>query len=161
MKKTNTKPLLSTKKRSNFDQVAVGVCPHDSAKLGDEIRGSGIGVTRACTKCGHIWYLNKKIRTTKCQTCSADKRKSVANKLDDADAKPYNHTDSRNDIAGVAELADAADLKSAGVILVGSSPSPGTCSNTFNPKIAHQPSPIMTSLRRLLVNPSPFIPLPL
>ncbi len=29
-------------------------------------------------------------------------------------------------IAGVAELADAADLKSAGVILVGSSPTPGT-----------------------------------
>ena len=28
--------------------------------------------------------------------------------------------------AGVAELADAADLKSAGVILVGSSPAPGT-----------------------------------
>jgi transcriptional regulator with XRE-family HTH domain len=28
--------------------------------------------------------------------------------------------------AGVAELADAADLKSAGVILVGSSPTPGT-----------------------------------
>jgi hypothetical protein len=28
--------------------------------------------------------------------------------------------------AGVAELADAADLKSAGEILVGSSPSPGT-----------------------------------
>ena len=29
-------------------------------------------------------------------------------------------------VAGVAELADAADLKSAGVILVGSSPTPGT-----------------------------------
>ncbi len=28
--------------------------------------------------------------------------------------------------AGVAELADAADLKSAGAILVGSSPAPGT-----------------------------------
>ena len=28
--------------------------------------------------------------------------------------------------AGMAELADAADLKSAGEILVGSSPSPGT-----------------------------------
>ena len=28
--------------------------------------------------------------------------------------------------AGVAEQADAADLKSAGVILVGSSPTPGT-----------------------------------
>ena len=28
--------------------------------------------------------------------------------------------------AGVAEVADAADLKSAGAILVGSSPAPGT-----------------------------------
>ena len=28
--------------------------------------------------------------------------------------------------AGVAELADAEDLKSSGAILVGSSPSPGT-----------------------------------
>ena len=31
-----------------------------------------------------------------------------------------------NPQAGVAELADAADLKSAGAILVGSSPTPGT-----------------------------------
>ena len=74
MKKTNTKLLPSTKKRSNFDQVAGGVCPHDSAKLGDEIAGKGVGITRVCTKCGHIWYLNKRIRTCKCQTCSASKR---------------------------------------------------------------------------------------
>ena len=31
--------------------------------------------------------------------------------------------------AGVAELADAADLKSAGATLVGSSPTPGTNPN--------------------------------
>ena len=38
------------------------------------------------------------------------------------------HTNSYNNLsdAGVAELADAADLKSAGAILVGSSPTPGT-----------------------------------
>ena len=37
------------------------------------------------------------------------------------------HTKDYNTLsdAGVAELADAADLKSAGVILVGSSPTPG------------------------------------
>jgi glycerol-3-phosphate acyltransferase PlsY len=61
-------------------------------------------------------------------TCSADKRKAknVADDLDDADVKTYNHTCARNERAGVAELADAADLKSAGAILVGSSPTPGT-----------------------------------
>ena len=35
--------------------------------------------------------------------------------------------------AGMAELADAADLKSAGVILEGSSPSPGTRSGCLTP----------------------------
>ena len=35
---------------------------------------------------------------------------------------PYNYSGD----AGVAELADAADLKSAGATLVGSSPTPGT-----------------------------------
>ncbi len=35
--------------------------------------------------------------------------------------------------AGVAELADAADLKSAGEILVGSSPSPGTTGSFLTP----------------------------
>jgi transcriptional regulator with XRE-family HTH domain len=44
-----------------------------------------------------------------------------ANLLDLPVGNSYN-----NNIAGVAELADAADLKSAGVILVGSSPTPGT-----------------------------------
>jgi hypothetical protein len=74
-KSTNTKPLPSAKRRSNFDQVAAGVCPHDNARLGDEIAGKGVGVTRECSECHHIWYLNKKIRTCKCLTCSANKRK--------------------------------------------------------------------------------------
>jgi len=46
-------------KRTNFDLVAVGVCPHDDDKLGDETRGRGVGVTRVCEKCGHTWYINK------------------------------------------------------------------------------------------------------
>ena len=44
--------------------------------------------------------------------------------LDAYTASTYN-----NFGAGVAELADAADLKSAGVTLVGSSPTPGTNRN--------------------------------
>ena len=62
-------------KRTKYDLVAVGVCPHDNAKLGDEIRGRGVGVTRNCEKCGHRWYLNMKIKTCKCITCSSNKRK--------------------------------------------------------------------------------------
>jgi transcriptional regulator with XRE-family HTH domain len=42
--------------------------------------------------------------------------------LDTLGISTYNSTGS----AGMAEMADAADLKSAGAILVGSSPSPGT-----------------------------------
>ncbi len=41
-------------------------------------------------------------------------------------------------LAGVAESADAADLKSAGAILVGSSPTPGTNRSklvVFSPKL--------------------------
>ena len=54
-------------------------------------------------------------KTAKCLTCSYDK------KLDANITNAYNNTS-----AGVAELADAADLKSAGAILVGSSPTLGT-----------------------------------
>ena len=49
-----------------------------------------------------------------------------------------------NPSAGVAESADAADLKSAGAILVGSSPTPGT-SSLYHPTncplniLSHQP----------------------
>ena len=53
--------------------------------------------------------------------------------------------------AGMAELADAADLKSAGAILVGSSPSPGT-----KQRVNMKPH-----CQRSFSNPSPFIPLPL
>ncbi len=48
--------------------------------------------------------------------------KQNRNILDDCYVTPYNYVVR----AGVAELADAADLKSAGAILVGSSPTLGT-----------------------------------
>jgi hypothetical protein len=73
--------LPSTTKRSNFDLVAAGVCPHDNARLGDEIRGSGVGVTRVCESCGHKWYLNRKIRTCKCLTCSGARRNTTERKI--------------------------------------------------------------------------------
>ena len=49
--------------------------------------------------------------------------------LDACYVTPYNNSIR----AGVAELADAADLKSAGAILVGSSPTPGTIKNKMMP----------------------------
>ena len=77
----NGEILLTTTKRANFDQVAAGVCPHDKARLGDEIRGSGVGFSRTCESCGHTWYLNKKIRTCKCLTCSRSKRNTTERKI--------------------------------------------------------------------------------
>ena len=74
MKKTNTKSSPSTKRASNFALVAAGVCPHDKGTLGAEVKGKGVGTTHTCESCGHTWYLNRKIHTTKCQTCSASKR---------------------------------------------------------------------------------------
>ena len=47
---------------------------------------------------------------------------SYSENLDTLTSKTYNSVSN----AGVAELADAADLKSAGATLVGSSPTPGT-----------------------------------
>jgi len=61
---------------SNFDLVAQGKCPHDNTKLGDEVAGMGEGVTRTCTKCHHVWYLNHKIRTCACRTCQKAKREA-------------------------------------------------------------------------------------
>ena len=64
-------------KHTNFDLVAVGICPHDKERLGEEVRGRGVGVTRTCEACGHTWYINKKIRTFKCLTCSGSKRNTT------------------------------------------------------------------------------------
>ena len=62
------------KKVSNFDLVARGKCPHDDAKLGDEVVGRKIGITRVCSKCKHVWYLNRQIHTCACRTCVASKQ---------------------------------------------------------------------------------------
>ena len=65
------------------------------------------------------------------------KRGDVAKWLRRRFAKPLftgsNPVVASNYFAGVAELADAADLKSAGAILVGSSPTPGTSQTIVNP----------------------------
>ena len=73
----NGEILTSTKKQGNFDLVTAGVCPHDGAKLGDEIRTTGVGVKRICEPCGHTWYINKKIKTCGCLTCKGPKRRST------------------------------------------------------------------------------------
>ena len=67
-------------------------------------------------------YLNHTIKTTRRLACSCDKN------LDANNTNTYNNSN-----AGVAELADAADLKSAGEILVGSSPTPGTIADKGKP----------------------------
>lgn len=58
---------------SNFDLVAQGKCPHDKSKLGDEVDGRKVGITRVCSKCKHVWYLNRKIHTCACRTCQKAK----------------------------------------------------------------------------------------
>jgi len=72
----NGEILPSTTKRANFDQVAAGVCPHCECPLGEAIATSGAGAKRTCVECGHTWYINKRIRTCKCLTCSGTARKS-------------------------------------------------------------------------------------
>ena len=76
-KMLNGEILISTKRRGNFYCVAAGRCPHCTAGLGDEVRTSGIGGVRTYVKCQHRWYLNTRIKTCKCLTCSADKRKVI------------------------------------------------------------------------------------
>jgi hypothetical protein len=73
----NNEILPATIKRTNFDLVAAGVCPHDNAELLPPTRTAGAGEKAVCTQCGHTWYINQKIRTCKCLSCSADKRKVV------------------------------------------------------------------------------------
>ena len=77
--KLNNEILLSTKRQGNFDQVAVGVCPHDESSLSAPVSTKGTGEKVTCSSCGHTWYLNKKIRTCKCLTCSGAKRNSAEN----------------------------------------------------------------------------------
>ena len=53
-KETKTKQKKGEKAKSNFDSVAQGKCPHDNAKLRDEVVGRKVGVTRVCSKCKHV-----------------------------------------------------------------------------------------------------------
>jgi hypothetical protein len=119
-KKVNSEILTSAKKQGNFDLVSGGRCPHCDSKLGDEIKGKGVGFIRVCTKCQHRWYLNRKIRTTKCQTCSSDKRKSVADvandsTIDETSRKCYNLP-----VTGESSSGRTAD---SGSVSEGSNPS--------------------------------------
>ena len=77
----NSEILTSTKRQGNFNLVAAGVCPYDNGRLGDGIRGRCVGFSRTCENCGHTWYLNKKIRTCKCLTCSGTKRNTTERKI--------------------------------------------------------------------------------
>ena len=74
-KRVNAEMLESTTKRTNFQMVAVGACPHDNSELLPPTRTKGEGAKAVCSKCGHEWYINKKIRTCKCLTCSSAKEK--------------------------------------------------------------------------------------
>ena len=74
---TNSNLQPSAKRQGNFEQVAAGVCPHDGDELLEPIRTKGVGFKVDCSKCGHTWYINKKIRTCGCLTCKGTKRRSV------------------------------------------------------------------------------------
>ena len=79
---------------------------------------------------------NHRLKRTRCLTCSAERRRHKSRKNPNAPTLPQTNNVSLDYPAlyiynysvraGMAEMADAADLKSAGEILVGSSPSPGT-----------------------------------
>ncbi len=69
--------LEQTEKRTKFQMVAAGVCPHDEASLSASVKTSGVGEKAVCSKCGHTWYLNKKIKTCGCLTCKGARRKST------------------------------------------------------------------------------------
>ena len=73
------------------------------------------------------------IRVQKRYIYRSSSTKLKTSELDVADDSKYNDAVAN---AGVAELADAADLKSAGAILVGSSPTLGIKSGEYLEKTA-------------------------
>jgi len=77
----NAESSESIGKRTNFDLVAVGACPHDESSLSAPVSTKGTGMKATCVDCGHTWYINKKIRTCKCLTCSAAKVKPQVTEL--------------------------------------------------------------------------------
>ena len=68
-------------KRTNFDLVVAGVCPHDESSLSAPVSTKGSGEKATCVDCGHTWYINKKIRTCKCLTCSDAREKPQVTEL--------------------------------------------------------------------------------
>jgi protein-arginine kinase activator protein McsA len=73
-------------KRTKFQMVTAGVCPHDRASLLAPVQTKGVGFKAVCSQCGHTWYSNKKIKTCGCLTCRGAKRSSaerkIANRID-------------------------------------------------------------------------------
>ena len=64
-------------KRTKFQMVAAGVCPHDEAPLLQPVKTKGVGLKLDCSQCGHTWYINKRIKTCGCLTCRGARRRSV------------------------------------------------------------------------------------
>ena len=73
----NAESCESMVKRTNFQMVAGGLCLHDNASLLAPVKTKGVGLKAVCSKCGHTWYFNKKIKTCGCLTCRGAKRKSM------------------------------------------------------------------------------------
>jgi hypothetical protein len=82
-------------KRTNFQMVAVGACPHDNSELLPSVRTKGEGAKAVCSQCGHIWYINKKIRTCKCLMCSAANVKPQVKELVECGGTPRKSVETR------------------------------------------------------------------
>jgi protein-arginine kinase activator protein McsA len=76
---TETREVIvqNTERRTKFQQVTGGVCPHDQALLLEPVKTKGIGIKLVCSQCGHTWYINKKIKTCGCLTCKGTRRSSL------------------------------------------------------------------------------------
>ena len=68
-------------RHTNFDLVAAGVCPYDESALSALVSTKDSGMKATCSKYGHMWYSNKKIRTCKCLTCRTAKVKPQVTEL--------------------------------------------------------------------------------
>jgi hypothetical protein len=113
-----TSKTLGTSKVSNKDLAGQGICPECHGQLGQLSDHY-----RTCQFCGHRWYVNQHTGSVVCVTCrnkrNVDKRivsenilskhkiGSPANGLTLLNSTSYN-----SERAGMAELADAKDLKS-------------------------------------------------
>jgi hypothetical protein len=73
----NVPILEETEKRTKYQQVTAGNCPHDQASLLEPVKTKGVGIKLTCSQCGHTWYINKKIKTCGCLTCKGTRRSSM------------------------------------------------------------------------------------